>query len=228
MPPLPVVPSTLKIELEWNTSSLTRAGCRSFYSYTGSAPSGASATAIASDVAAAYAAHLLAELNDDMALTGVKVTDLATDTGAVGEWSGSHGGTAAAGPPTGETCILINFEIARRYRGGKPKIFLPPAGTDSLDSSFSHWTSGAVTGFNTAWTDYDTAVLAIAESGTSLSNHVNVSYYQGFTTVLNPITGRTRDVPKLRTGGPVVDVITGHSASNVISQQRRRRTSTSV
>jgi hypothetical protein len=51
---------------------------------------------------------------------------------------------------------------------------------------------------------------------------VSVSYYEGFTSVTNPITGRTKDVSKLRTGGPVVDVVSAIIVANGPKSQRRR------
>jgi hypothetical protein len=50
---------------------------------------------------------------------------------------------------------------------------------------------------------------------------VNVSYYNGFTVVTNPTTGRARNVPTLR-GTPVVDTVTGIVARVQVGSQRRR------
>jgi hypothetical protein len=112
-------------------------------------------------------------------------------------------------------------QIARRYRGGKPKSFFP-WGVVTDFSSPQLWTSAFA---NSATGDYATfiaAVRAIAAGSTTLSNYVNVSYFSGSTVVINPVTGRARNVPTLRTGGPVVDSIVASTANTRIGSQRRR------
>ena len=53
-------------------------------------------------------------------------------------------------------------------------------------------------------------------------DQVNVSYYEGFEVVTDLRTGRSRDVPQLRPGGPAVDKITGFSINPKLGSQRRR------
>ncbi|MGH9123011.1 MAG: hypothetical protein ACRDYC_13890, partial [Acidimicrobiales bacterium] len=54
----------------------------------------------------------------------------------------------------------------------------------------------------------------------------SISYYKGFTSVLNPVTGRTRDVPKVRAGAdlPVpIDTVTALIVNPKPGSQRRRQ-----
>lgn len=227
MPALPPVPNVLRAHLLFLTSPGTAAGCRFYFLYSGSAPSNSTCATIAGSIRAAFATDLASLMSNNFDLEQVEVTDMSSSTGGQGTDSTLVGGTRSGAPPTVDTAVNLAFQIARRYRGGKPKAFLPFGITTDLNSSESKWTTGFQTAVNSGWSSFDTAVLAISTGGTTLSQHVNVSYYEGFTPAQNPVTGRWRNIPKLRTGGPVVDTITGHAAAIEISQQRRRRTSTS-
>ncbi|MGO9750265.1 MAG: hypothetical protein ACLP8S_05560 [Solirubrobacteraceae bacterium] len=55
-----------------------------------------------------------------------------------------------------------------------------------------------------------------------LIGQVNVSYYEGFQVVTDPLTGRSRNVSQLRSEGPVVDRITGFSINPKLGSQRGR------
>lgn len=65
-------------------------------------------------------------------------------------------------------------------------------------------------------------MLTHTPSTLRLINQVNVSYYEGFEVVTDPVTGRSRNVPQLRPGGPVVDKITGFSINPKLGSQRLR------
>jgi hypothetical protein len=56
-----------------------------------------------------------------------------------------------------------------------------------------------------------TSARGIAESRQTGRRQVNVSYYEGFRVVTDPVTGRSRNVSQLRSEGPEVDRITGFS-----------------
>jgi hypothetical protein len=115
---------------------------------------------------------------------------------------------------------MIQFNIARRYRGGKPKIFLP-AGVAADISNTNTWGSTFLATANTDWAAFAAAVLAAGWTGAGTLTHVNVSYYTGFTVVTNPVTHRARNVPTLR-GAPVVDTVISYAAEVDIASQRRR------
>lgn len=228
MPALPDVPNVLRVEYLYELGASKRGGDREYYLYSGSAPDSATCDTIATAIQSAYSANLLSLLSNGLDLLEITVTDLSSTSGGQGSWTGELNGTRDGAPVTVDAAVNLQFIIARRYRGGKPKAYLPFGIQSDLSSDVVTWNAAFTDAVNTQWGAFDTAVLAISESGTTLTQHVSVSYYEGFTSVLNPITGRTRDVPKLRSGGPLVDTITGHVAKPEISQQRRRRTSTSA
>lgn len=221
MPALPDVPNMLKIEHLMSVGNDGSAMVRWFVAYTGTAPSDSVCNSIAGACAAAWATDLAPLANTDVILNEITVTDLTSPTSGRGVWSGSHAGTRSTTTLPGATAVLINMPIARRYRGGKPRSYWPfLGGTDLLTAQ--QWESSAVTAVEGGLESYLTAVYASGSGGTTVSTLSNVSYYSGFTAVVNPITGRTKDVPKLRTGGPVVDAIISLVCNPKPASQRRR------
>jgi hypothetical protein len=120
-------------------------------------------------------------------------------------------------------CVLVNFLITRRYRGGKPRWYLPWGGGGDLTSR-QEWTAGFITNVTSAISAIRTGFIGASSGSTSVSNQVNVSYYSGFTAVENPITHRWRNVPTLR-ATPAVGVIESYSVAGLVSSQRRRNRS---
>jgi hypothetical protein len=64
-------------------------------------------------------------------------------------------------------------------------------------------------------------VIGLTQGTTTITDHVAVSYYQGFTSVQSPTTRRWKNVPNLRSV-PIVNVISSYSAALKIGSQRRR------
>lgn len=223
MPPLPSPGNVIRISFFTADESGIPAGSRFFTSYTGSAIDQTNITALAASVAAAWGTDLKDTVAETDTLVSVECQDLSSDTGLVGEWTGTTAGTASGQALPANVAVNIGHVIGRHYRGGKPKIFLR-AGTvsDLASDELNQWSDSFIASEKTAWQAFVAAVLATANC--NLSNIVNVSWYSGFTSVLNPVTGRTRDVPKLRTGSPVIDVITDAIVRPKLGSQRRRLT----
>jgi hypothetical protein len=150
----------------------------------------------------------------------VQITDLSSPSAGVGEWAGSHAGTRSGSILPVGVCVVLNKEIARRYRGGKPRQYLP-YGTDSDLSGASRFTSAFTSDLVTAWDGFQGTLSGTAVGPATITNEVNVSYYDGFTVVTNPSTGRARNKPTLR-ATPLVDSVLEYSASEVPGSQRRR------
>src|SRR5581483_1350868 len=193
MPPLPAVTNVIKASLEWSISSDVNARTGLFFEYSGSPPNNAACSAFASDIYAAFAANN-GDWDVDTSLIGCEVIDLSSVSGGVGIHSGSVPGSLSS-PISGSSSVLANYLIARRYRGGRPRSYFP-FGDASVVGNRQTWEATIIT-------------------------HVNVSYYDGFTVVTSPTTGRARNVPRLRTT-PLVDTIVGFNVSTRIANQRRR------
>lgn len=220
--PLPDVPC-IRVRLIWNEGTTGEGGNRLYFSYSGSAPSGANCTTLASDIAAAWLTHIAPLCATDIGLNEVDVLDIATNTGLSGVWNGNNAGTRSGGAIPSQCCMNVEFGIARRYRGGKPRCYLP-AGVIGDFQTEATWTSAFVGTVESDFNAFISAVEALSVGSVGTLTHVNLSYYSGFTNHTNT-SGRERAVPTYRNTAQH-DNITGYFAKPVIGSQKRRRTST--
>jgi hypothetical protein len=116
--------------------------------------------------------------------------------------------------------VVSSYTIQRRYRGGHPRGYWPFGVTTDLQNDVD-WTAAFVTACNTGFSTFFTALFAAGWTGAGTLTQVNVSYYDGFTVVVSPTTGRARNVPTLRVS-PVQDTILIVACKVSIGTQRRR------
>lgn len=197
-------------------------GIRHYVLYTGSAPSGPTMLTLCEDLAAAFNTHVLALLSEDTSVSTVDGIDLSSSLGSGATADVTYSGTNDTPAVADQICAVVRFEIDRRYRGGKPKTFIPGAGTNSADSN-STWGTTFVNDMGTGYGAFQTAIGDISAAGCDLEGIVNVSLYEGFTAVLNPVTGRYKNVPKYR-ATPLVDLVSSFTCDPLFGSQRRRRT----
>lgn len=220
MTPLPAVPGVLRVRLLSEEYPGYQAGFRFFLEYTGGPPANSDLDALATSVASHWNTEFASFTTTNAALTSVLVEDLSSTSGASGEWTGTDTGTDSNAPLPVEACAVLNFKIGRRYRGGKPKSFLPIGTTVSLSTTHT-FTTGFRNAVDAAWTAFMGALLGSTFGSTLLVNHVSISYYEGFDAVQNPVTLRYRNIPRKRTT-PLIDQITGHETASFVGSQRRR------
>lgn len=206
MPPLPLVPGVIKMTIggvyhdtQWlNVYHVD---------YTGSAPSSATLlsylTAFASTVATAYSG----EMSVDNEITEFTAIDLSTNTPGFASYAVSVFGTRTGDFNPASVAMVVSHEIARRYRGGHPRTYLPwgTAGTFASGST-KDWDPAFVTNCQSVFAGLVGAFTGITEGGTTFNNMVNVSYRSG-------------NAPRVT---PVVDVVTSHIVRSRICSQRRR------
>jgi hypothetical protein len=219
MPELPSPGAVLRVEFNTGANATNPAGSRFFLSYSGGAPSSGDLSSLASDVSSTWGTHIAPLVNSDESLHAVTITDLSSDTGAIGEWTGTVAGSRSGGELIASAAACVNHAIARRYRGGRPRTYLRCGTTAELVGT-NEWATSFITAVNTGWAAWIAAVLAESGVGITLENIVNVSWYKGNTVFTTP-TGRARNIPTLR-GTPVVDNVTGSSTATKIGSQRRR------
>jgi len=220
MPTLPDVPQTLRCTFQWEISGDTAAIDRLFYTYTGGPPSAADCNTLASGLYTNLIGALGNQFVGDVLLLGVEVVDLTTPTSFSGAHAASTPGTRPGGALGAGTAVLMNLHITRRYRGGKPRTYWPFfADTDLLTEQL--WQGGSTATLLADLNTWNTNNKALTAGTTALQNLVNVSYYHGFTAVVNPITGRTRDVPTPRAIA-LIDVVNSLSVNPNVASQRRR------
>lgn len=228
MPALPPAPDVVRVDFEFDLGGTIRAGIRQYWSFSGGPPTVANLNTLATSISGAFASDLAGLMSTDFSLIKVVVTDLTSDTAAEGSWTGSVAGANSGSSPTIDTSVLQSFTIARRYRGGKPRTYWPFGITTNLNSDRVTWSTTFLSTCASAWDSYKAALLALTGIGITLTDHVNVSYYKGFASVQNPVTKRWSNIPTPRTGDATIDGVTGYAFKAEISQQRRRRTSTSA
>lgn len=221
MPALPPVNKVVRIDNHFKVDADTNAMWRVFYSYSG-ALSFTDAFTWCSAIFNAWGAggSFKALTSATTTQYRAELTDLTSTTAAQAIINGSVTGTAGGSALPAGTALVISFEIGRRYRGGKPRIYLPGIPLANLNTSQT-WAPSTLTNFLNAYNVWAAAVVAGAPVAVGTPVPVNVSYFQGFTNVTFP-SGRIRPVPKLRSGGPITDIISaGRVNPNVASQRRR-------
>lgn len=221
-PPPPASPC-IRVHLDYVNADTSLAGSRFYLSYGGSAPNGGNCQTLASDIATAWGAHLAGLVATTWTLNEVDVLDIATDLGASGQAHPSIPGTLAGTALPSQCAINVEYDIARRYRGGKPRMFLPsPTDAQILDSA--HYLPAFITNVNAGMQAFMAAVTASVVGTVGPFAHVSLSYYQDFKNLPNS-SGRMRAVPQYRDAA-LVDQVNNYACKGVIGSQRRRRTAT--
>lgn len=198
-------------------------GSRFYLSYSGSAPSGADCTTLAGDVFGAFATHCQGLISTATEAQECDVLDIASHAGFSGQNTGAFFGTRSGTALPAQVATNVEYGIARRYRGGKPRAYWP-FGVDGDMLDVAHWASAFVDNVNLAVAAMFTEIQALSVGSMGTLKHVNLSYYSGFTNHTNT-SGRERAVPTYR---PVAlhDDITGYFTKPLLSSQRRRRVAT--
>jgi len=222
--PAPPPANVLKINPRWTYGPFS-GGSRFYIAYTSGTPLTEDCQLIANEAVSAWANYMQGLCSSAQVHTETVVTDLSSSTGAtalyVSSLTGSRSGTSM---PT-QVAAEIAFVIARRYRGGHPKIYLPLGVTADLASD-SQWGSTFIAAVNTAWGNYVSHILSTSGLTVTLTTHVNYSKYFQYNTVGPYPDGKLKYPPKPRTTA-ILDPILTHNLNAMLASQRRRRLSTS-
>jgi len=213
----------VRARLDYTQGDTFLAGSRFYLSYSGGTPTAGNCSTLATDIGNAWNTNLASLVTSEFGLAEVDVLDITTDTGASGQALVNFPGTRSGTGLPAQCAMNVEFGIARRYRGGKPRMFLPGGTQGDLlnPGKFGAAYIGDVqTGFAAFFAEIE--ALSIGSMGTL--THVNLSYYKGFTNLTNS-SGRERAVPKYRDTA-VVDTVNGYFPKAVIGSQRRRRAAT--
>jgi hypothetical protein len=204
MPPRPAVDKVLKIEFTGIYASSRWANIM-HAAYAGSAPSVADLNGMASDLADLYELQFLSLVSETVDLTEIKVTDLTSDTAAVGLWTGSKLGTGTGTPLPANVALVVSWAIARRYRGGHPRTYF--IGQETADQAdVNTWKDAHAADYNTSAGTFLDGVNGMAVGATSPLVLGSVSY----------VTGGDPRVT------PIFDPFIGHFVHPRIDSQRRR------
>lgn len=222
VPPLPDQP-VVRLRIIYNDFSGNTLGNRLYFSYTGGPPTSADLNSLATSIRAAWITNCAPMQHSLVGVAAFDLLDIASYSGNSGTNSvGTDGSRSGTVLPV-QCAFNLKFDIARRYRGGKPKVFLP-WGVDGDLVNPATWVSTFGADAQSAFEAFITAVTGLSEPSIAIKNHVNVSYYQGFKNIANS-SGRERAVPQYRASA-LTDIVTSYAYDPTIGSQRRRRTST--
>lgn len=204
-----VVPLVCRLELLWSQGGVLAANVLHFV-YSGDPPSPSDCASLAGQIANPIWTAIRADYPGSTTLVAAVATDLNTIDGAVGSSPIGTSGTAEDSASPAQCCVLVDWQISRRYRGGHPRTYFPAVAFGSIFTP-SSWNPDIIPDFTTALnTTY--AGESVYESGTTIyEGLVNVSYSSG---------GAYRV-------DNVVDTLLSFSVSTLIRTQRRRVTATS-
>jgi hypothetical protein len=218
---LPFVAGALRKVDKFLFNDTTVGIVRTFCSYTGAPPIVADLLALGTLLGAGFTADLAPEMGSNVSYASTEITDLSSATAAqaTSEFVGLVGSEGGATLPAA-ACFMVNGGIARRYRGGHQKSFIP-FGTQTDLLTDQEWEVASADGFLASWAAFQNIIPINAWAGSGIVENCNVSYYEGFTSVQNPVTLRWRNIPKLRVT-PIVDVLQTYSYSPLVRFQTRR------
>ena len=222
MAPLPYVPSVCRVALKYRVGNDLGAGSRIFAKYSGPPPSAADLNTWAAAAFTALAG--LAPLTGPgKNYLGVVIQDLSSDVALEGVASGNVLGTRAGLDMAAETCATFAHTIARHYRGGKPKAYMPLGVAGDLYGEQA-WNPAFIAAAQAGWNTFLAAVMAGAPSALAPVAQVNVSYYQGSSAYDVGSGAYVRGKTRLthRAGGPIVDPVTASLIQTRLGSQRRR------
>lgn len=215
MPPLPAVANVIKTVLKGTSGEATELPWANIlhWAFSGASPTEAFLSTLGGIIASEWSTHMAPEQVSNTTLTEIDLYDLTSNTAASAGVFPDVVGTRGDDELPAQVAYLVDYPIARRYRGGHPRTYLYVLGVaDFLDAA--HWSSAATTEVATHWAAFLNAILGYSASGVTINTLVNVSY----------VDRNVNPVPPYRRAVPLVDDInlsfmTGHQQ---MASQRRR------
>lgn len=214
MPARPNVPFVASVVLKGTAAGgLTNWVNKLYVHYTGAAPIALDLENYAEALMGEWVSVMTPLQSNETNIVDIEVTDLASDMGAVGIYTLPTTGTLAGGRIPASTAVLINYKLARHYRGGHPRTYLC-VGDDTKLEDAATWESAFITAVLSAWNGIQGALI-IGSGSFNPGEQVNVSYFGPPTLVGGGSTPRVT---------PQVDeiLVSNTSASQRLANQRRR------
>jgi len=224
-PPDPDNP-TIRVRLDWTEADGFKGGNRIYLNYSDGPPTATQCQALATYILTTlFPATLASLISNNWALTEVDVLDITTESGLSGTHTGSAAGTRGTSSLPAQCATNIEFNIVERYRGGKPRIYLPPGLTTDLANP-STYNSTYQNAMGVAWGDFiDDMEITGLVSANDLT-HVDLSYYKGYATTTPPWRGPGFKYPPKYRPTAVSRVVQSYAVKTLLSSQKRRRAAT--
>lgn len=221
MAALPPAPSVLKIQLKWQVGQ--DVSCFNTYhvKFAGSGPSNADCNTLAGTVYQGVQAGQIISAHPTTVLQMTTVTDLTSPTAGTGVHQAAAPGTAGGGQLPANCCVLVNYVVQRRYRGGKARSYVP-MGTDSDLADPQTWTGTAKTNFLNRMNTFQNSLLGLTWGGGNATQLVMVSYVGDHKwSQANPPDGPWKSHPVYRET-PLIDQIVATAINSSVGTMRRR------
>jgi hypothetical protein len=158
---------------------------------------------MAASIRASQVTEFQALLSSEDGMWTTTVLDLSSNMGGQGTAGGVTGGSRAGAVLAAATAVVVTKHVARHYRGGHPRTYLPLGVASDLDQG--RWQNPFPGDVQTAWAAF-IADCVTAGSGCTITGEISVSYFNG----------RALRVV------PVKDPIVSYSVSPLVGSQRRR------
>lgn len=219
MPALPSVSKVVRVDVNYSIYSDTNSKDRFFFQYTGAGPSAADLITFLNTCITSWGTNIKPLCSAFVATSTWQATDLTSPSAPQSIVASAVSGTRAGTAMAGGIAAVCRFKIARRYRGGHPRIYWP-AGMAGDITAGGIWSGGFQNSISAGTAAFIAACVAAPPASMGTVTHVNVSYFQGFTNKTFP-SGRIKPVPTLR-GTPAVDSVIAYVANPKVASQRRR------
>lgn len=180
--PLNPVPGVLRVVLEGfvDTSAANTLWANILhFTYGGTAPSNATCSAIAQNIANDWGTDFASTCPSPTTLQVVTVTDLTSTTAGEGEQLTLKPGTRGDDSIPANAAVLISYPVVGRYKGGHPRTYLYCLGNADLNGA-TNWNTAAATEVGNKWGQFLTDCLTAGTAGTVLSSFCAVRYRSKF------------------------------------------------
>lgn len=203
--PLPAVPNFIKVNFKFSIGTNSNVSSHLFFHYTTGSIDDSLLTPTATAIAAAWGTNLKPWHHAQVSLDLVEVEDLGVPGSLPGSASGPGPGSRSGDMPFADVAVLINFHIPRRYRGGKPRVYMPLLNAADI-SAPNQWNATILGNLQTAWRAFITACHSLTGPALNPMDHSAISYISG---------GSVRPTP-------LTDIVTLSVCSPIPGSQRRR------
>lgn len=216
---LPVVANVARFSLRYSYGGDSNVLNRFFMKYTGAMGS-VDATTLCTTLASSWTTRFNAMYPTTLTLIDTGCLDLGSRTGINVILPVSHPGTAAASLQlSAGAAIVIDGHVALRYRGGHPRVYLPPAVNSSLADANTWATANLATIF-TAWTGMLADLASSPPLAVGALSQVGVRYYSN--NILDYPPGTVTVPPNHLLPVPMALPIGSWSVNPQVGSQRRR------
>jgi hypothetical protein len=203
--PLPPIANVIKVTLTYTVGEDVNVENILHFKYTGGPPVAADCVTLSGAFATAFSSDLKSLLSSSYALEQVTTLDLNSDTGAEGSYIEAVTGTRSGSLLPANCTVVVSHQIARRYRGGHPRNYLPFLVQGDLANP-QQWAPSPASAVASGWNAFIAGCLTATAGSTVVSQYGSVSYY----------------LDKALRTTPAWDPILGTGAKVRVGSQRRR------